>query len=76
MAWLTAQARPYIGRANVIDARLEAWTHARPLIGHPDRCAVVAADPLVVLAGDGFGGAKVEGAALSGLAAADVVLGR
>ena len=76
LAWLTAQASRYIGGATVIDSRLEAWTHARPLIGHPDRCAVVAAVPFVILAGDGFGGAKVEGAALSGLAAADVVLGR
>ena len=76
LAWLQLQAARYIGDATPVAAQLKRWRYARPFVGHVDPCAVVSADPLVVLAGDGFGPAKVEGAALSGLAAARLVLGR
>jgi predicted NAD/FAD-dependent oxidoreductase len=43
---------------------------------YPERCLVAAKEPPLVFAGDGFGSPKVEGAALSGLAAADALLGQ
>ena len=74
LAWLLSRAERYIGEAKVLDAKLERWRFARPVRGHPERCVAVSFEPLVVLAGDGFGGAKVEGAALSGLFAATSIL--
>lgn len=52
---------------------LQRWRYARPSVEHPDRCLMVAGAAPLVCAGDAFGGAKVEGAALSGLAAADSI---
>jgi predicted NAD/FAD-dependent oxidoreductase len=43
---------------------------------HPEPCLVASEDPAFLFAGDAFGAAKVEGATLSGLAAADHLLGR
>lgn len=53
--------------------QVQRWRYARPVEVHPKRCAVVHTDPLLVLAGDAFGGPNVEGAVLSGLAAATEV---
>lgn len=49
------------------------WRYARPSVIHPDRCLVIRGPAPLVCAGDVFGGAKVEGAALSGLAASEAV---
>ena len=43
---------------------------------HDDPCLVASEAPPLVFCGDAFGQPKVEGAALSGLAAADRLLGR
>jgi predicted NAD/FAD-dependent oxidoreductase len=40
---------------------------------HAQRCLVADLTPPLVLAGDAFGEAKIEGAALSGVAAAEAV---
>lgn len=76
-AYLLAQAKRFLGDATPIEVELKKWRYARPLVGHPDACVSVA--PIegtqLIFAGDAFGGAKVEGAALSGLAAAQAVLG-
>jgi hypothetical protein len=53
--------------------QVHRWRFARPTVLHPDRWLVAQGLPPLVLAGDAFGGAKVEGAALSGAAAADAV---
>jgi renalase len=53
------------------DVQVKRWRYARPVTTAPAPCAVVSADPPLLLAGDGFGGREVEGAALSGLAAAE-----
>jgi renalase len=53
--------------------QIQRWRHAKPEVGHPERCLVAAHLPPLVVAGDAFGGAKVEGAALSGVAAAEAL---
>ena len=76
LADLVAEARPWLGTAEVVEARLERWRHATPVEPTGDGCLVVEGRPPVVLAGCAFRGAKVEGAVLSGLAAAEAVLAR
>ncbi|AHY46436.1 putative NAD/FAD-dependent oxidoreductase [Rubrobacter radiotolerans] len=52
------------------------WRYSWVSRNHPEPLLVGLEEPPLVFCGDGFGGAKVEGAALSGLAAADWLLGR
>jgi predicted NAD/FAD-dependent oxidoreductase len=52
------------------DTQLHRWRYARPVAVHPQRCLLAADVPPLCFAGDAFGGAKVEGAVLSGRAAA------
>ena len=51
--------------------QVQRWRYARPVTVHPERCLVTHTEPCLVFAGDAFGGAKVEGAVLSGRAAAE-----
>jgi len=67
--------------AEVRHAEAVRWRFATPTCEHDQRCVATsvpgtAGAGLVVLAGDAFGEARVEGAVLSGLAAADAVLER
>lgn len=74
LADLLEEAKPWLGDANVIAAQLKKWKYAGPRKPHEDRSFTLATEPgLLVLAGDAFGGPKVEGAFNSGLAAADVL---
>jgi len=70
---LLRAASPWVGSANVVDVALHRWRYATPVEPHPERC-MVAADGRVVFAGDAFGGPRVEGAFLSGLAAAAAIV--
>ena len=70
-AELVALAVPWTAGALVVDGRLHRWRYATPVEPYPERFCEVA--PGVYLAGDAFGGPRVEGAFLSGLAAADRV---
>lgn len=65
---LLEAAGPWLGGADVVATRLHRWRHATPVDVLPERCLEAA--PGLVLAGDAFGGPRVEGAFLSGLAAA------
>jgi predicted NAD/FAD-dependent oxidoreductase len=67
-AGLSARRRP--GDAT---AQVQRWRFARPTTVHPQRCLVASGLPPLVFAGDAFGGPKVEGAALSGMAAATAI---
>jgi predicted NAD/FAD-dependent oxidoreductase len=69
LADLVEAAEPWLRGAGVVDARLHRWRYATPRSPRPERCLEVA--PRAVLAGDAFGGPRVEGAYLSGRAAAD-----
>lgn len=62
--------------ANVVETSVARWRYSWVTNSHPDSCLVANEDPPLVFAGDAFGPAKVEGAALSGLAAADALLAR
>lgn len=77
IAQLTRLVRPWLGGARIAHAELTRWRHAQPSPPREQRAAVlreaVGAAGALVLAGDAFAGAKVEGAALSGLAAAKLL---
>jgi hypothetical protein len=66
-------ARGWLGSA-VRTFQVHGWLYSKPLQVEERACAVVSQVPPLVLAGDAFAGPKVEGAALSGWAAAEAVL--
>ncbi len=75
LARVESDLRAIIGSAAVTDVQVKRWRYAGPVTPLSERCIAVATEPgSLVLAGDGFGGSKVEGAFLSGLAAADHLL--
>lgn len=76
-AALLDAARPWLGAEDPLETQLVRWRYAAPAVLHPERCLVaVDGDRPVVCAGDAFGEPRVEGAFLSGLAAADAVTAR
>jgi hypothetical protein len=66
---LLAAAQPWLGDARVLESQPKKWRFATPQRTWPDACWVHDSGSLV-LAGDAFAGPRMEGAALSGLAAA------
>ena len=62
------------------DTQVQRWRYARPITVHPARYLAAREQPQLLLAGDAFGGAfggaKVEGAVLSGKAAAELLAAR
>jgi renalase len=73
MGDLLAAALPWLGDASITDASVDRWRYATPAKPLAERCLATAGGR-VVFAGDAFGCAKVEGAFLSGTAAAEVLL--
>ena len=74
---LVAEAAPWLGGAQVLEAQLVRWRYAGPTTPWPAPCVLVHDDPQpIVLAGDAFDGPKFEGAFRSGLAAAELLLAR
>lgn len=66
-----------IGPASIVERQIKRWRYAGPVNPYPERSLLVAEAPgPLILAGDGFGTSKVEGAFLSGLHAAQQVLER
>ena len=74
-AWLLGAAGPWLGGAQVVATSVKRWRFATPQRTWPEACwsSVDGAAPVAV-AGDAFAGPKIEGAALSGVAAAEAVL--
>lgn len=63
-------------KAQIKDAQLKRWRYSRPLSTYEGRCLVADNSPPLIFAGDAFGGPRVEGAVLSGLAAGHTMLER
>lgn len=59
--WLGSEPKAY---------QVQRWRYSQPIQAYPERCLYVDMTPPVIFAGDAFGGPRVEGASLSGLAAA------
>lgn len=70
---LLLAAAPWLGAAKIVDVRLHRWRYATPVEPYPEPC-LSQADGRLVFAGDAFGGPRIEGAFLSGRAAAAAVL--
>jgi len=62
--------------AVAVETSLARWRYSWVTSSHEEPCLVASEDLPLLFCGDGFGQPKVEGAALSGLAAADRLLGR
>jgi len=65
--WLPGRNQP---------CQVHRWRYSRPLVVHPKSYFMLDDPAPLVFAGDGFHGSKIEGAALSGLAAAEALLTR
>lgn len=77
IATLLDAAEEYIGDRQVRDVHLTRWEYATPRVVWTNRSVTVAESPgPLLLAGDAFGGPRVEGAWLSGAAAAATILKR
>ena len=62
--------------AGIQEFQTHGWLYSKPLQVFDEACAVLHPSPLLVMAGDAFAGPKVEGAARSGWAAAEILLGQ
>lgn len=61
--------------AGLIAHQIHRWRYAGPVEVHPDPTVVWGSAPTISLAGEAFAGPKVEGAFLSGRAAAEAIAG-
>lgn len=69
---LVPEAMAAVGTDAFAEIQVKRWRYSGPVTPWPERCQQVAERPgPLVLAGDAFGGPKVEGAFLSGLAAGE-----
>jgi predicted NAD/FAD-dependent oxidoreductase len=66
---LIHHAQPFLGTARIAESQVKKWRFATPRTPWPER---IWQHESLVIAGDAMSGPKVEGAALSGLAAANV----
>jgi predicted NAD/FAD-dependent oxidoreductase len=72
---LITAAKPWLGK-NVQDWQVHKWRYSQPAQIYPERFLKIPNLPNVFFAGDAFGGPRVEGAAMSGMAVANHLLGR
>lgn len=67
---LIRDSMPWLG-SDVIEFQVHGWRYSKPIRVDESPCMILSQSPPLVLAGDAFGGQRVEGAALSGWAAAE-----
>jgi predicted NAD/FAD-dependent oxidoreductase len=72
---LVTTAKPWLGD-DIQDWQLHKWRYSQPAQIYPERFLEIQGSPSLFFAGDGFGGPRVEGAALSGMAVAFQLLER
>lgn len=70
---LLATAAPWIG-SEIVEYQVHGWRYARPMRENDEMFVWISKQPGLIIAGDVFGGARVEGAALSGWAAAGAIM--
>jgi hypothetical protein len=70
---LLSAAEPWLG-SGILTFQVHGWRYSKPMQTDARPCLIASQDPPLVLAGDGFAGPRVEGAALSGRAAAEAIL--
>ncbi len=63
--YLLSAAAPWLG-SETAEFQVHAWRYARPRREQDHPCLILNQSPALLIAGDGFGGPRVEGAALSG----------
>lgn len=67
--------RPYAADAVILEAQVKRWRYSQPAVMHPQPTLRAEGLPPLAFAGDAFGDkSRMEGAALSGLAAAAALL--
>lgn len=74
-AQLLEVAEPWLGGAPV-QTQLHRWRYSLPVVTDTERCRIIQEPAALAIAGDAFGGPRVEGAALSGLAAGETLARR
>lgn len=57
----------------IVEAQLKRWRYSQPTSTYPDRCLVIEGHAPLIFAGDAFGGPRIEGAVLSGIAAGEAM---
>ena len=65
-------AAPWLG-SDVAEFQVHAWRYARPRHEQDHPCLILNQSPPLLIAGDAFGGPRVEGAAVSGWAGAEAL---
>ncbi len=69
LGMLQAALQPFLAVGTAVrEGQVKRWRYALPTMLHPERC-LLAAGGALAFAGDAFGEPRVEGAALSGIAA-------
>lgn len=70
---LLGAASPWIP-SEATETHLHRWRYSQPVRCYPEACAMVPAPAPLAFAGDGFGAPRVEGAFMSGMAAAEKLI--
>jgi renalase len=70
---LLSAAQEWLGDS-VQSWQVHRWRYSQPRVLHPEACLIVNDGAPLAFAGDGFGAARVEGAAISGISAAEKIV--